>query len=223
MNQPMLSPSAMCIFEWGEVEKTLKELLQGNVDYLHTDVMDGVFVPNLMLGTEDIKYLRKAASLPLDIHLMIQHPEEKLSWFDIQPGEFVSIHAESTNHLQRALSRIRSYGAHPIVALNPATPLSMIENVIDDIDAVLLMTVNPGFAGQKLIPQTLDKIFRLRRMLDEADRPDIRIEVDGNVSFENAGKMRTAGADLFVCGTSSIFDKNGTILDNISRFRNVIK
>ena len=115
------------------------------VSYTHlTDVMDGVFVPNLMLGTEDIKYLRKAASLPLDIHLMIQHPEEKLSWFDIQPGEFVSIHAESTNHLQRALSRIRSYGAHPIVALNPATPLSMIENVIDDIDAVLLMTVNPG-------------------------------------------------------------------------------
>jgi ribulose-phosphate 3-epimerase len=223
MNRAMLSPSAMCMFGWGDMEITIEKLQQGGADLLHIDVMDGVFVPNLMLGTENIKYLRKISPLPLDIHLMIEHPEEKLDWFDIQPCEYVSVHVESTNHLQRALTRIRRYGAHPIAALNPATPLCMIEEVTDDIDAVLLMTVNPGFAGQELVPQTLHKMNRLRRMLDEIGRPDIRIEVDGNVSFEHGSKMRDAGADLFVCGTSSIFDKSGTILENIERFRNCIE
>jgi ribulose-phosphate 3-epimerase len=172
-----------------------------------------------MLGTESIRHLRKASPIPLDIHLMIQRPEDKLDWFDIQPGEYVSVHAESTRHLQRALAKIRSYGAHPIVALNPATPLYMVEDVLDDVDGVLLMTVNPGFAGQKLVPQTLDKITRLRTMLDEAGRSQVLIEVDGNVSFINGEKMRRAGADMFVCGSSSIFSKEGTVEENIARFR----
>lgn len=223
MNKVMLAPSVMCVSEWQGAEKVLDELKAGSVELLHADVMDGEFVSNLMLGTESIKHLRKASQITLDIHLMIENPEDKLAWFDIQPGEYVSVHAESTKHLQRALARIREYGAHPMVALNPGTPLYMLEDVLADVDAVLLMTVNPGFAGQKLVPQTLEKITRLRKMLDDAGRSDVLIEVDGNVSFENAVKMREAGADIFVCGTSSVFSKEGTIAENIARFRSCIE
>lgn len=222
MHKSILAPSMMCVSEWAGAEKALEALRAGGVEVLHADVMDGVFVPNLMLGTESIKQLRKEGGIPLDIHLMIERPEDKLAWFDLQPGEYVSIHVEATNHVQRALARIRDYGARPMVALNPATPLCMIEDVIDDVEAVLLMTVNPGFAGQKLVPQTLKKITRLREMLDKAGRQDVRIEVDGNVSFENGVKMRAAGADMFVCGTSSIFAKGGTIEENIAKFRQCV-
>ena len=222
MLKSMLAPSMMCVSEWCGAEKVLEQLRQGGIEVLHADVMDGVFVPNLMLGTESIKQLRREGGIPLDIHLMIERPEDKLAWFDLQPGEWVSVHAESTKHLQRALARIRDYGAHPMAALNPATPLCMIEDVLDDVDGVLLMTVNPGFAGQKLVPQTLGKITRLREMLDSTGRQHVRIEVDGNVSFENAVKMRAAGADMFVCGTSSIFHKDGTIEENIARFRGCV-
>ena len=222
MNKAMLAPSVMCVSEWQGSEEVIDKLEKGGIELLHADVMDGVFVANLMLGTESIRHLRKASTIPLDIHLMIERPEEKLDWFDIQPGEYVSVHAESTKHLQRVLARIREYGAHPMVALNPATPLCMIEDVLTDVDGVLLMTVNPGFAGQKLVPQTLDKISRLRRMLDELGCSDVLIEVDGNVSFENGIKMRKAGADIFVGGTSSIFSKEGTVEENIARFRRCV-
>lgn len=223
MNSIMIAPSVMCVPQWDQPGQTLKALQESGVDLLHVDVMDGVFVPNLMLGTDSVRQLRKNSDIPLDIHLMIQHPEEKLGWFDIQPGEYVSIHAESTHHLQRALSRIRDYGAKPMVALNPGTPLCMLEDVLEDVEGVLLMTVNPGFAGQKLVPQTLQKITRLRNMLDAYGMVDVPIEVDGNVSFENAVKMRKAGADIFVCGTSSIFSREGTIMENTRRFRRCLE
>lgn len=223
MNTIMIAPSVMCVPQWDQPGQTLKMLQESGVDLLHVDVMDGVFVPNLMLGTDSVRQLRKNSDIPLDIHLMIQRPEEKLGWFDIQPGEYVSIHAESTHHLQRALSRIRDYGAKPMVALNPGTPLCMLEDVLEDVEGVLLMTVNPGFAGQKLVPQTLQKITRLRNMLDAYGKADVPIEVDGNVSFENAVKMRKAGADIFVCGTSSIFSREGTIMENTRRFRRCLE
>ena len=222
MNQPMLSPSMMCVNIWDHPEKTLECFSRCGIELLHMDVMDGEFVPNLMLGTESIRRLRQISPIPLDIHLMITRPEDKLAWFGLQPGDFVSIHAESTHHLQRALARAREFGARPMVALNPATPLCMIEDVLADVEAVLLMTVNPGFAGQKLVPQTLGKIRRLREMLDAAGRPEVVIEVDGNVSFVNGTKMRVAGADLFVCGSSSVFAKDGTLEENIARFRQCV-
>ena len=218
MHPIVLAPSMMCVPQWEYLGESVKALEDANVGLLHMDVMDGEFVPNLMLGTENVRQMRRISKVPLDIHLMINRPEDKLHWFDIQPGEYVSIHVESTNHLQRVLSQVRSYGAHPMVALNPATPLSTIEEVLDDVDAVLLMTVNPGFAGQKLVPQALDKIARLRKMLDETGHSDVLIQVDGNVSFETAPKMRAAGADIFVCGTSSLFHKDGTIEENAKRF-----
>ena len=223
MNKPMLSPSMMCVNEWQEPARVIEALEQGGIDMLDADAMDGHFVQNLMMGTDSIKHLRGASKIPLDIHLMIENPENKLGWFGISEGEYVSIHQESTKHLQRALAAVRDFGAHPSVALNPATPLCMIEDVLCDVDMVLLMTVNPGFAGQKLVPQTLEKITRLRKMLDQAGRPDVLIQVDGNVSWENAVKMRAAGADVFVCGTSSIFGKGATIAENIARFREILK
>ena len=220
MHSVILAPSMMCVSQWINPERALAELESNGVERLHMDVMDGCFVPNLMMGTESIRQLRQASVIPLDIHLMIEKPEDKLQWFDIQPGEYVSVHAESTHHLQRALTRIRDLGGRPIVALNPATPLYILETILDDVEAVLLMTVNPGYAGHKMVQQTLRKIEKLRTMLDESGYSNVRIEVDGNVSFQWAPEMRKAGADMFVCGSSSIFSKEDSIGENIRRLRN---
>lgn len=222
VHKPLLAPSMMCINAWLDGRQVIEALEDNGIELLHADVMDGHFVNNLMLGTDAIKHLRKSSRIPLDIHLMVEEPEKVLGFFDIQPGEYVSVHAESTRHLQRVLAQIREYGAHPMVALNPATPLNVLEDVLPDLDGVLVMTVNPGFAGQKLVPQTLKKITRLRKLLDEANRRDVVIEVDGNVSFENAVKMRRAGADIFVGGTSSVFHKDASIAENIRRFRDAV-
>ena len=222
MSEGMISPSVMCMSEWGDCKSRFEIFEKSGIEMLHADVMDGIFVSNLMLGTESIKNIRKVSKIPLDIHLMIEKPENKLGWFDIKPGEYVSIHAESTKHLQAALAKIKAYGAHPMVALNPATPIIILEDVINDADGILLMTVNPGFAGQKLIEQTLTKIKRLRDWLKSIGKEDVLIEVDGNVSYENAVKMRKMGADIFVCGTSSILGNNDDLKENIIKFRKLI-
>ncbi|MBP3324765.1 MAG: ribulose-phosphate 3-epimerase [Clostridia bacterium] len=223
MHKSIISPSVMCFNMWKDGERVLKELEDIGTELLHADVMDGHFVNNFMLGTDAIKNLRKSTNIPLDIHLMIERPEDKLPWFDIQENEYVSIHYESTNHLEKALSFIREKGAHPMVAINPATPISVIEEVLPIVDAVLIMTVNPGFAGQKMVPFTLSKIRKLRKYLDENKLSHVRIEVDGNVSFENGIKMREAGADIFVLGTSSLFTKDGSIKENGEKFRNCVE
>lgn len=207
----------MCA-DYEKLSETLRIFEAQRIEYLHIDIMDGVFVKNFTLGTDYCKRLREMTDIPLDIHLMITEPEWKIDWFKPREGEYVSIHAESTNHLQRALAAVKSYGAKAMAALNPATPLSVLDYVLDDIDAVLLMTVNPGFAGQKLIPQTIGKIADCRRYLDERGYGSIEIEVDGNVSFENTVKMSKAGADIFVCGTSSVFVSDD-ITENILKVR----
>ena len=199
-----ICPSMMCA-DIGKLMETLAVFEREGIEYLHIDVMDGLFVPNFQIGTDYIKQLRAKSPIPLDIHLMIQNPEQKLDWFDIQPGEYVSVHYESTPHPHRAVARIKALGAKSMIALNPGTPLYVIEDLLADLDAVLLMTVDPGFAGQSLIPQTVDKIARLKKYLREKGRPDIEIEVDGNVSLPNARKMADAGAGLFVAGTAGLF------------------
>ena len=217
-----ITPSMMCA-DISKIPETLAAFKAAGIAYLHMDVMDGEFVPNLQLGTDLIGQYRALSDIPLDIHLMINRPEDKLDWFHLQPGEYVSIHYESTHHVQRALARIRAAGAKPMLALNPATPLCVLEHVIDDCDAVLLMTVNPGFAGQALIPATLDKIAALRKWLEDTGRNHIEIEVDGNVSFENAAKMSRAGADIFVAGSSSVFVKELGLTGAIGRLREAIE
>ncbi|MBE6597694.1 MAG: ribulose-phosphate 3-epimerase [Ruminococcaceae bacterium] len=217
-----ISPSFMCA-DFMELQKCLRELEESKAEYLHIDVMDGSFVPNYTLGTDFCKVLKKNTHIPLDIHLMIDSPEYKLSWFPIGEGDYVSVHYESTPHIHRALQQIKSLGAKPMVALNPATPLSTLEYLLDDIDAVLLMTVNPGFAGQKLVEATLKKISDLRQFLDSRDRGHIEIEVDGNVSFENARKMSDRGANIFVAGSSSIFSPSFSLTEGIKRLRRAIE
>ncbi|MBR0122078.1 MAG: ribulose-phosphate 3-epimerase [Clostridia bacterium] len=217
-----ICPSMMCadIFNLKNIVSVFEKT---NIDYLHIDIMDGCFVPNYTLGTDYCRMLKEHTGIPLDIHLMINEPENKIDWFPIEEKDFVSVHCESTNHLQRALSRIKEKGAKAMVALNPATPLCAVENVLDDIDAVLIMTVNPGYAGQKLIPSTLKKIKSAREFLDSRGYKDIEIEVDGNVSFENAAKMKNAGANMFVVGSSGIFKKEFSLEEGIERFRMAVK
>jgi len=200
------------------LEKSLRVFEELGIEYLHIDIMDGSFVPNFTLGTDYVRKLKKATSIPVDIHLMINRPEDKLEWFDFGKGDFVSFHYEATNHVHRTIQRIRLRGGKPMLALNPATPLCVLEDVIVDLAGVLIMTVNPGFAGQSLIPQTIDKVKRLKRLY-----PEVMIEVDGNVSFENAKLLKSAGADIFVAGSSSIFAENESLVHNIGKLRKCIE
>jgi len=206
-----------------DLEKNVREFERLGIEYLHMDVMDGRFVPNYMLGTDFIRQLRALTRIPLDVHLMVERPEDVVDWFGFAPGEYVSFHYESTVHAQRVCGKLKDMGAKPMLALNPATPLAALDYLLPDVSAVLLMTVNPGFAGQKLVPQTLKKISDLRLMLDERGCSQIEIEVDGNVSPENAVKMRSAGADIFVAGTSGVFLKGKSLEQSVAEFRECIK
>ena len=217
-----IAPSIMCA-PLLSVDGCLRELEQSGADLIHIDVMDGSFVPNYTLGTNFVKELKSKTSIPLDIHLMIDDPEKKLEWFAFGEGDYVSVHYEASRHLNKALAAICARGAKAMVALNPATPIYALESVLDDVDAVLVMTVNPGFAGQALVESTLNKIRRLRAYLDDAGYPNIEIEVDGNVSFENAKRMSAAGADIFVAGSSSVFSKVAPLTENMEKLRKIIE
>ena len=213
-----LSPSMMCA-DIGVLRETLALFEKYKIDYLHIDVMDGVFVPNLMLGTDYCRRLRAMTDIPLDIHLMIVDPEPKIDWFDPKPGEYVSVHAESTHHLHRALQKVRATGAKALAALNPSTPLSAVEYVLEDADGVLLMLVNPGYAGQTLIPETIRKIKELKALVTAKGLEDFTIQVDGNISFDNVAEITEAGADFLVLGSSSIFSKSCTMEEAIIKLR----
>ena len=214
-------PSMMCV-DFANIEKEVRAFEQAGAEYLHIDIMDGSFVPNFTLGVGFCEWLREIADIPLDIHLMVDKPELKLQWFAPRPGEYMSVHWEGTVHMQRALAQIRQCGARPMAALNPATPVSVLQHVLDDIDAVLLMTVNPGFAGQPMIATMPDKVRAMRRFLDEQGYAHVEIEVDGNISFETAPLLQKAGASLFVGGSSSVFSPGGDIAANIRRLRQAL-
>ncbi len=214
-----ISPSLMCC-DFMNLKEQLDVFKNENIEYLHIDIMDGSFVPNFTLGVDFVNQIKKQTSIPVDIHFMINEPENKIDWFNLGEGDIVSVHAESTKHLQRVLTKIKEKSARAFVAINPATPIYMIEEVLDDIDGVLLMTVNPGFAGQKLIKSTIEKIKKLKSFLISAGKNNVEIMVDGNVSFENARMMSDAGADIFVAGTSSVF--NGDISNGIKKLRQSI-
>ncbi len=195
-----------------------------HIDYLHIDVMDGEFVPNFGLGVDYIRGLRELSHIPLDLHLMIKEPEYKLQWIGIQNTDIVSIHYESTYQVQRALDWLLPYKCKRFLAINPATPLYVLEEVLDYIDGINLLTVNPGFAGQKIVPSTLKKAERLQNFLSDHGHNNILIEVDGNITPENGAVLRKYGASIFVAGTSSLF--KGSITDykkNINDLRKCIQ
>ena len=220
--KPEISVSMMCA-NFLDLAGDLAELKEAGVEYLHFDVMDGVFVPNYTLGPCLLDALRDHTDIAYDIHLMVDRPEDKLGFFDIRPGDYVSIHYESTNHAQRVLATIRQLGAKAGIAFNPATPIDSLEYLRNDIDFVLIMTVNPGFAGQKLVASCLEKIVQVRQVLDRLGLHDVPIQVDGNVSSENARKMRQAGANIFVAGTSSVFAKGKKIVEATALLREAIR
>ena len=191
----LVSPSMMCA-DILRLKEIIDEFEEKRIDYLHIDVMDGVFVPNFCLGTDFCRQIKKATSIPLDIHLMIAQPEKKLDAFPFGEGDIVSVHLESSENIKEALSEIKRAGARAFLAVNPDTPVENVSGYLDLIDGVLLMTVYPGFAGQKMVPGSLERIEKLRRILDENGAQEKRIEVDGNVNFEKAPLMRKAGADM---------------------------
>jgi ribulose-phosphate 3-epimerase len=173
--------------------------VEGGADWLHIDVMDGQFVPNITFGAKVIETVRKLTTLPLDVHLMVLEPERHFAAFAAAGANGLTLHAEVAPHLQRQLAHIRELGCRAGVALNPSTPLSAVGEVLDDLDLLLVMTVNPGFGGQEFIPHSLDKVRRARRMLDEAKCPAL-LEVDGGIARETIGDVWRAGADTFVAG-----------------------
>ncbi len=221
MNHPIqIAPSMMCADLWRLADE-VQELEAAPVDLFHFDLMDAHFVPNLPLGLGLIEQLRPHADLPFDAHLMVENNDffvEKLARIGV---EQISVHAESALHLDRTLALIRGQGIKAGVALNPATPLNALEYVLEQLDFVLIMTVNPGFAGQKMVPAAIRKIAACHAFL-RAQNLDIPIQVDGNVSFENIPAMVAAGADILVGGTSSVFYNDGSIRQNVARTRKVI-
>ncbi len=170
-------------------------------DWIHVDVMDGHFVPNLTIGPFIVEALRRVTSLPLDVHLMIERPERYIEAFVLAGATTVGVHVETCPHLHRTVGQIREAGARACVVLNPATPASAVEPVLPDVDQVLVMTVNPGFGGQKFIERTVPKIETLRRWIDAAES-EVALEVDGGIGAETIGRAARAGADVFVAGTA---------------------
>ncbi len=187
------------------LEETIRIFEKKQIEYLHIDVMDGVFVPNFGLGVDYIRGLRELTTIPLDLHLMISNPEYKLRWLGLRETDNVTIHYESTPHVHRALDWLKEYGCKRFLAINPATPLSVLDETLDEIDGISLMMVNPGFAGQKIVPSTLRKAQKLQFFLQRNTQKDIVVEVDGNITPEHGRILRSYGASIFVAGTSSLF------------------
>lgn len=222
MKKCEISASMMCS-DLIDLKETIKIFEEEGIEHLHIDMMDGTFVPNFGLGVDFIRGLRKLTSIPLDIHLMIKDPEYKFQWIGINETDIVSIHYESTFQVQRALDYLKPFGCKRFLAINPATPVSSIEEVLEYIDGINLLMVNPGFAGQKIVPSTIRKAQKVVDLLKKEEREDILIEVDGNITPDHASTLRKIGASIFVCGTSAIF--KGTLKDyreNINIIRNVI-
>ncbi len=210
-----LAPSILSA-DFGRLADEIRAAEQAGADYIHVDVMDGRFVPNITIGPLVVKAARRATSLPLDVHLMIEEPERYIPGFIEAGASIVTVHQEACRHLQATLSEIRKLGARAGVSLCPATPVGMLEELEDDVDLVLIMTVNPGFGGQSLIPHTISKVGRARRLLDSWPR-EVELEVDGGVHTDTIAELVEQGADVCVAG-SAVFDQ-GEIAANINKLR----
>jgi ribulose-phosphate 3-epimerase len=209
----ILSADFICL------EKEIKAVEQAGADYIHIDVMDGHFVPNITVGSLIVSAARKTTHLPLDVHLMIEDPERCIDEFAQAGSSILTVHPEACYHLQRTLQCIKDKGVKPAVALNPATPLCSLEHVLTDVDMILIMTVNPGFGGQQFITSMIPKIQKLKEMLNHAGLK-IPIEVDGGIVVNNIAEVSQAGGDIFVSG-SGIF-KTGDYKKTIAEMKQKI-
>jgi ribulose-phosphate 3-epimerase len=212
---PIIAPSLLSA-NFLHMERDINMVNGSDAGWLHCDVMDGRFVPNISFGFPILTAAKKASRKPLDVHLMILEPEKYFEQFAAVGADYLSIHIEASPHLHRSLQAIKSYGMKAGVALNPHTPVSMLEEVLPDIDLVCMMSVNPGFGGQSFIPQTLKKIATLKQMI-QATGARTLIEVDGGVTIENAAAIIAAGADVLVAG-NTVFSSNDPV-DTIHKLK----
>ena len=206
IRKKMLAPSLLSA-DFGHLANDIEMLNESNCDWFHLDVMDGVFVPNISFGFPVMEAMKQHARKPLDVHLMIERPEKFIPEVQRLGALVMNVHQEACVHLHRVLQQIRNAGMMSGVTLNPSTPVSMVEDVLEEADLVMLMSVNPGFAGQRFIEHTYEKVERLREMIDRRHLPTL-IEVDGGVCRENAARLYEAGADVLVAGSAVFCAQN---------------
>ena len=215
-----LAPSILAA-DYRRLGEQVREAEAAGADYIHVDVMDGHFVPNISIGSVIVQAVRGVTALPLDVHLMIEEPERHIEAFARAGADILTVHPEASPHIHRVVEMIRRVGARPGVALNPGTPLSMIEDVLADVDLVLIMSVDPGFGGQEFIEEVLPKLRRLRRLLDDAGSA-VEVEIDGGITAETAPRSVQAGARVLVAGTA-VFKEEGSIAENMARLRKSVE
>lgn len=217
MNKHLISPSVLTA-NFLHLEEEIEMINNSEADLLHLDIMDGVFVPNLTFGFPIIRQIKSVARKPLDVHLMIVDPDRYLEQYKNAGADWLTVHYETCTHLHRTIQNITELGMKPAVSLNPHTDVSLLENVLGDLHMVLVMTVNPGFGGQKFIPQSYDKIRKLKKMITDGGH-DTLIQIDGGVTKENMGSLIEAGVDVFVVGNTIFAAENPSQM--ISKLKNI--
>lgn len=212
-----LAPSILSA-DFSALAADVKKIEEGGADYIHVDVMDGHFVPNISFGAAVMKSLNGKTNLPYDVHLMIENPDQYIDNFVTPQTEFITVHQEACVHLHRTIQNIKSKGVKAGVAINPATPVRMLECVLQDLDMVLIMSVNPGFGGQKFIPQTLEKVKELAALRSQQNL-SFAIEIDGGITLDNAEEVMKAGVDIAVAG-SAVFGAEDVVV-RVAEFKKI--